>query len=98
MLPKIDLNALKYIIASSDLLIGNDTGPTHIACGLNVASITIFGCTPTNRVYETPINRVINSSSIVNHYKLDKNDFSIYDIDVDEIVEVAKDLLEVFKK
>ena len=94
MLPKINLNALKYIIANSNLLIGNDTGPTHIAWALNVPSITLFGCTPTNRVYETPINRVLNSSSVVNHYKLDKNDFSIAEIEVSEIVKVAKELLD----
>ena len=95
MLPKINLNGLKYIIANSNLLIGNDTGPTHIAWGLNVPSITLFGCTPTNRVYETPINRVLNSSSVVNHYKLDKNDFSIAEIEVSEVVTLAKELLNV---
>ena len=55
VLPKINLNALKAIIGESDLLIGNDTGPTHIAWGLNSPSITIFGPTPVNRVYETAI-------------------------------------------
>jgi len=93
VLPKINLNELKAVIAESDLLIGNDTGPTHIAWGLNVPSITIFGPTPVNRVYETPINKVVKSSSIVNHYKLNKNDFSIREIEVDEIVEIAKGLL-----
>ena len=93
VLPKINLNALKTIIGASDLLIGNDTGPTHMAWGLNVASITLFGPTPINRVYETPINKVISSSSSVNHYKLDKNDFSIREIAIDEIVQMAKGLL-----
>jgi len=93
MLPKINLNGLKYIIASSNLLIGNDTGPTHIAWGLNIPSITLFGCTPINRVYETPINKVIKSDSIVNHYKLDKNDFSIRDIDEDDVIKLAEGLL-----
>ncbi len=93
VLPKIDLNALKAVIGKSDLLIGNDTGPTHMAWGLNVASITIFGPTPVNRVYETAINKVIKSDSEVNHFKLDKNDFSIYDIDAEEIIKMAKGLL-----
>ena len=94
VLPKINLNGLKAIIGESDLLIGNDTGPTHMAWGLNVPSITIFGPTPTNRVYETSINKVITSSSEVNHYKLNKNDFSIGEIEVAEIVEIAKGLLD----
>ena len=93
VLPKINLNALKAIIGKSDLLIGNDTGPTHMAWGLNIPSITIFGPTPVNRVYETPINKVIKSSSTVDHYKLNKNDFSIRDIDSSEIVVMAKELL-----
>jgi heptosyltransferase-1 len=64
-----------------------------MAWGLNVASITIFGPTPTNRVYVTPINRVVKSASVINHYKLNKNDFSICEIEADEIVKIAKELL-----
>ena len=92
-LAKINLNALKAIIGKSDLLIGNDTGPTHMAWGLNVPSITIFGPTPINRVYQTSINKIVNSSSKVNHYKLNKEDYSIAEIEVDKIVEIAKGLL-----
>jgi len=93
VLPPIDLNNLKAVIAKSDLLIGNDTGPTHMAWGLNIPSITIFGPTPVNRVYETAINKVIKSLSEVNHYKLNKEDFSICEIDAEEIVDMAKELL-----
>jgi len=94
VLPKMNLNGLKAIIGKSDLLIGNDTGPTHMAWGMNVPSITIFGPTPTNRVYDTPINKVITSSSKVNHYKLNKNDFSIREIDPEAITVMAKELLD----
>ena len=93
VLPKGNLNDLKRVIAGSSLLIGNDTGPTHMAWGLNIPSITIFGPTPTNRVYTTKINKVVKSNSIVNHYKLDKNDFSIYEIDPKKIISIAKELL-----
>lgn len=93
VLPRGSLDELKYVISKCSLLIGNDTGPTHMAWGLNVPSITIFGPTPTNRVYVTPINRVVKSNSIVNHYKLNKNDFSICEIEADEIVKIAKELL-----
>jgi len=93
-LPKINLNELKAVIGKSDLLIGNDTGPTHMAWGMNIPSITIFGPTPINRVYQTPINKVVNSSSEVNHYKLNKQDFSISEIEVTEIVTLAQELLD----
>lgn len=88
------LDELKYVISKCSLLIGNDTGPTHMAWGLNIPSITIFGPTPTNRVYITPINRVIKSTSAVNHYKLDKNDFSICEIETDQIIKIAKEIYE----
>ena len=92
-LPKINLNTLKTVIGKSDLLIGNDTGPTHMAWGLNIPSITIFGPTPINRVYQTPINKTIKSKSEVDHYKLDKNDFSIRKIPSHRVILMAKGLL-----
>lgn len=93
VMPMLDLNSLKALIAKADLLIGNDTGPTHMAWGLNRPSITIFGPTPVSRVYQTDINKVVKSASIVNPYQLNKQDYSIKDIDEQEIIEQAKLLL-----
>ncbi|MGR8998653.1 MAG: lipopolysaccharide heptosyltransferase I [Gammaproteobacteria bacterium] len=93
VMPRLDLNSLKALIAYADLLIGNDTGPTHMAWALNKPSITIFGPTPVSRVYQTPINKVVKSASIVNPYKLDKQDFSIIDINENEIINAARNLL-----
>lgn len=94
ILPKLDLNSLKALVSSVDLVIGNDTGPTHMAWALNIPSITLFGNTPGYRnTYKTNINRIIESNSKVNPYKLDKNDFSIKNIDENSIVKVAKEIL-----
>jgi heptosyltransferase-1 len=93
IMPKLDLNSLKALIAHADLVIGNDSGPTHMAWGLNRPSITIFGPTPISRVYQTDINKVVKSSSAVNPHKLDKQDFSIRDINPQEIITIAQDLL-----
>jgi len=91
---KGNLNDLKSIISKASLVIGSDTGPTHMAWALNIPSITIFGNTPENRnTYVTDINKVISSSSKVNPLKLDKNDFSIRDIKVENICELAKEIL-----
>lgn len=95
VMPKLDLNSLKALIAKADLLIGNDTGPTHMAWALNRPSITLFGPTPVSRVYQTGINKVVKSASIVNPYKLNKQDYSIKDIDEREIIELAKFLLSL---
>jgi heptosyltransferase-1 len=92
--PKGSLNDLIGIISNSKLVIGADTGPTHIAWALNIPSITIFGNTPEYRnTYITNINKVIKSESDVNPLKLDKNDFSIKEIKAQEICVMAKELL-----
>ena len=93
VMPKLDLNSLKALIASADLVIGNDTGPTHMAWALNRPSITIFGPTPISRVYQTAINKVVKSASIVNPFKLNKNDFSITEINEQDIIVLATELL-----
>lgn len=92
---KGNLEDLKYKIQNSKLVIGADTGPTHMAWALNIPSITIFGNTPEYRnTYITPINKVIKSNSLVDPLKLDKNDFSIKEIKASDIVEIAKGLLK----
>lgn len=90
---KLDLDRLKQLIDKSIMLIGNDTGPSHMAWGMNKPSIILFGPTPINRVYQTKINKVLKSSSKVNHYNLNKNDYSINEIPVDEIIKTSNDLI-----
>jgi heptosyltransferase-1 len=92
VMPALDLNSLKALIAKADLVIGNDTGPTHIAWGLNKPSITLFGCTPISRVYQTDINKVLKSSSLVNPYKLNKQDYSINEIETQAVVNLVQNL------
>jgi len=93
ILPALSLNDLKAVIARCDLVIGNDTGPTHMAWGMNKPSITLFGPTPVSRVYQTHINRVLKSPSIVDPFKLDKNDFSIGQIPPSHVIDLARRLL-----
>ena len=92
--PAMDLETLIAYISHMDLLIGNDTGPTHIAWAQNIPSITLLG--PTNRrmIYETPKNIAIESPSEVNIMKIDKNDFSIGEILYETVLEKAKELLQ----
>lgn len=94
ILPKVDLNTLKALISKADLVIGNDTGPAHMAWALNIPSITLFGNTPGRRnTFLTPINLIIESSSKVNPFKIDKKDLSINKIDENSIINMAKGLL-----
>jgi heptosyltransferase-1 len=64
-----------------------------MAWGFNIPSITLFGPTPVSRVYQTKINKVLKSSSKVNPFKLDKNDFSIQEIEEVDIIVLAESLL-----
>ena len=93
---KLSIKALISLVAKSNLLIGPDTGPTHMGWALNVPSITLFGPTPGYRnTFITEKNKIIESESEVNPYKIDKSDHSIDDISVEKIAEVAKSLLDL---
>ena len=82
-----NFDELKEVIYQSNLVIGGDTGPTHLAWAMNKASITIFGSTPMHRnFYPTKINHAISSQSEVDIYKIDKNDYSIRSIDPKKLV------------
>ncbi len=93
---KLSHDSLISLISQMDLIIGPDTGPTHMAWALNIPSITLFGPTPGYRnSYLTPINRIIESDSIVNPFRINQKDYSIKTIDVNEIVKISQLLLEL---
>jgi heptosyltransferase I len=91
---KIRLNSLISLISQVDLVVGSDTGPTHMAWALNVPSIILFGPTSGDRnSYKTINNQIIESDSEVNPFKINKEDFSIKDIEVDLIVQKSEEIL-----
>lgn len=91
--PELTLSRLISFISQMDLVIGNDTGPTHMAWAQNIPSITLLGPTTTRMIYETPKNIGIKSPSEVNILKIDKNDFSIKEIPYETILQKAEELL-----
>ena len=93
VLPKLDLNQLKAAISRADLVIGGDTGPTHIAWANNVPCIILFGPTPPHRVYPGPRCKILKSSSLVREAQLNKNDFSIKELSEASILALARELL-----
>ena len=65
-----------------------------MACALDRSSLTLFVSTPGYRnAFTTKINRIIESKSDVNPYRINKNDYSINGIRVNESVKKAKKLL-----
>lgn len=91
--PKMTLSELVNFISHCDLIIGNDTGPTHMAWAMNRPSITLFGPTNERMIYPTPINIGLKSPSSVDIFHIDRTDFSISMIDPHLIAEKAKELL-----
>lgn len=92
--PKLDLKELCALISHASLVIGNDTGPTHMAWAYNVPSITLFGPTNERMIYPTDSNIAIHSDSKVNISHIDKNDYSIKNIDPNMVINRAKELLQ----
>ncbi|QSZ42586.1 lipopolysaccharide heptosyltransferase I [Sulfurimonas aquatica] len=92
--PELALDELVSFISNMDLVIGNDTGPTHMAWAQNIPSITLLGPTTTRMIQETPLNIGIKSPSNVDLLKINKNDFSIREIPYETIVQKAKELID----
>ena len=93
---KLSIGSLINLISEVNLVIGPDTGPTHMAWALNVPSIMLFGSTPGFRnSYQTSINRIIESKSNVNPLKIQKDDFSIEEISPRKILKVYQDLFNL---
>ena len=94
MLPKLSLDELKDVISNSSLVIGGDSGPTHMAWALNTPSITIFGPTPSQRnSLLTNINLTIDCKKNIDANNLNRDDFCIRDIEAKKIIALAKRLL-----
>jgi len=91
----LSLKELKELISTASLVIGGDTGPTHLAWAMNIPSVTLFGCTPMERnCFITNKNLAISAGNRVDAYKINKRDFSIKNIDPEDIVNLANRILK----
>ena len=91
----LSLKELVSFISSCDLVIGNDSGVTHIAWAQNRPSITLFGNRPAERnAYATPVNLTIDAGKKIDARKIDKSDFCVRDIAPQAIANAAKRLLD----
>ncbi|WQX74248.1 lipopolysaccharide heptosyltransferase I [Helicobacter pylori] len=91
LLPKLTLNEVKALLFKMDLIIGGDTGITHLAWALQKPSITLYGNTPMERFkLESPINVSLTGNSNANYHK---KDFSIQNIEPKKIKECVLNIL-----
>ncbi len=92
LLPKLTLNEVKALLFKMDLIIGGDTGITHLAWALQKPSITLYGNTPMERFkLESPINISLTSNANASYHK---KDFSIQNIEPERIKECVLNLLK----
>ncbi len=93
--PKLSLKELTSVIAKAKLVVGGDSGPTHLAWAMNRPSITIYGPTPSWRnSYKTAINKTVDSGEKIDPKKLDKDSKNISLVEPEKIVILAKGLLD----
>ncbi|WP_208396828.1 lipopolysaccharide heptosyltransferase I [Helicobacter pylori] len=92
LLPKLTLNEVKALLFKMDVIIGGDTGITHLAWALQKPSITLYGNTPMERFkLESPINVSLTGNSNANYHK---KDFSIQNIEPKKIKECVLNVLK----
>lgn len=94
ILPAITLEELIIITNKASLVLGNDSGPTHLAFAQNIPSLTLFGATPSARnAYQTKINLTLDTGKIIDAKRLDKNDFCIKSIPPSKVAKLVSSLL-----
>ena len=95
LLAPLDLAQILEFMDTCDLIIGNDSGITHLAWAQNYATITIFGNRSGARnAFATPKNLIIQATPKheIDAFHIDKSDFCINDIDPAQIIAKAKGL------
>ncbi len=93
LLPPIDLDGLKYAVSRCNLLLGGDTGPSHMAWAMNRPSVLLFGSTPRTMMFETEKNIALTSGTTIHPCRFDKSDRSIADIEPKEVIQSVRKLL-----
>lgn len=91
--PAFSLPELRDVIGHAALVIGGDTGPTHLAWALNRPSVVLYGPTTPRMMFETDQNVAIKSDAAVDIRSIDKNDMSIRTIPAESIIDRALELL-----
>lgn len=84
--PKMSIDELKAFLSKKKLVIGGDTGPTHVAFGLGIDALTLYA-------NSTSFERI----SLPNSTNLLSKTENMEDIDRDELKKALKSLLKKIK-
>ncbi|OPA71619.1 lipopolysaccharide heptosyltransferase I [Campylobacter pinnipediorum subsp. caledonicus] len=94
LLERKNLKEMIKAISQTDLVIGNDSGLTHIAWAVNTPSITLFGNRPSKRnAFKTNVNLVVDMGKQPDAKSINKNDFCIKEILPETVANFAKRIL-----
>ncbi|RAX54836.1 lipopolysaccharide heptosyltransferase I [Helicobacter sp. 16-1353] len=91
LLPHLNFDEIKALVARMNLVIGGDTGITHLAWAMQTHSITLYGNTPIERFRLDGDNHI--SITKIKQNAIVKGDFSIREISQNEVAQSAKILL-----
>lgn len=91
LLPKLSLDEVKALMDRVDLVIGGDTGVTHLAWAMQRPSITLYGNTPLSRFELRGDKNIALSGNANANY--DKRDFSIQNISAERVILAIKEIL-----
>lgn len=90
-LKHLNIDEIKSLIANMNLVIGGDTGITHLAWALCVPAITLYGNTPMDRFKLEGKNYISITQNFKN--KIIKGDFSIQEINPNIIIDATRKIL-----
>lgn len=91
LLPRLSLDEVKALMVYVDIVVGGDTGVTHLAWAMKRASITLYGNTPRGR-FSLPSPFCISLCGNTNP-KYKRNDFSINQISPVEVFTAIRQIL-----
>ena len=95
VLPLLSLPELIGVVEECALVIGPDSGPTHLAWAQNRPSITLFGPTPSGRnAYVTSVNKIVDCGKQIDARRLDKHDACIETLVPETVVALAKEIID----
>jgi heptosyltransferase-1 len=90
-----NVTGLVSLLRRADLLVGGDTGPTHLAAAMGVPLVALFGPTSPERngPWGPGAMRVVRDAASVNSYKRTKfPDAGLMRLNVETVVDAMKEL------
>jgi heptosyltransferase I len=92
---QLSISQLKLVSTRASLFIGGDTGPLHLAAGLKIPVVALFGPTDPARTgpYGTRSIVLRDPSSITSHKRVRETEAGLMNISAEQVIAAARQLL-----